>query len=249
MMAGLRGKSTDSCPLCGGGVFPWIGVPDVVSEATVGLPSPVDPYDPAGGGDARLVDRCDRCGVGIERSPEPVDLAAELERIEAEGPEGTRTFATPNRASWQGSLGGDGWAALAEWQGRLLLTPRALGLLVELNGLHPEEAAFPPAGPNQRWLWQSILNGITLHHNFFSEFRAGRLRMGNARSPAAFAADMVASVLATPFVLLISVPLEAVAALAGRGGRMVVRASASSGERVADLDDERGKLAGAVEVR
>jgi len=73
--------------------------------------------------------------------------------------------------------------------------------------------------------------------------------MGNARSPVAFAADMVASVLATPFVLLISVPLEAVAALAGRGGRMVVRASASSGERVADLDDELGKLAGAIEVR
>ena len=202
-----------------------------MSEASVGLPSPVDPDAPGGGDGARLVDRCEKCGVGIERGPEPVDLAAELERVEIEGPVGARTFAAPNRASWQGSLGGDGWAALAEWKGRLLLTPRAFALLAERNGLEPEDAAFPPAGPNQRWLWQSILNGITLHHNFLSEVRAGRLRMGNSRSPVAFIADMVASVLATPFVLLVSVPLEAVAALAGRGGRMVVRARAASGER------------------
>ena len=218
-------------------------------EATVGLPSPVDPDEPDGGEDARLVDRCDRCGVGIERAPEAVDLAAELKRIEVDGPDGARTFVAPNRASWQGSLGGDGWAALAEWQGRLLLTPRALELLIQENGLEPEDPAFPPAGSNQRWLWQSILNGVTLHHNFLSEFRAGRLRMGDARSPVAFVADMVASVLATPFVLLISVPLEALASLAGRGGRMVVRARSGSGERVGDFDDERGELTGTVEVR
>ena len=247
-MAGPRGKSQKSCPLCGGAVYAWIGVPESAAEASVGLPSPVDPDEPSGGG-ARLVDRCDRCGAGIERGPGKVDLALELNRIEIEGSEGVRSFAAPNRASWQGSLGGDGWAALAEWQGRLLLTPRALGLLLEKNGLMAEDPAFPPAGPNQRWLWQSILNGITLHHNFLSEFRAGRLRMGNARSPVAFVADMVASVLATPFVLLVSVPLEALGSLTGRGGRMVVRAGAVSGERVGDLDDERGHVAGAVEVR
>jgi hypothetical protein len=130
----------------------------------------------------------------------------------------------------------------------LLLTPRAVGLLLKKNGLEASDIAFPPAGPNQRWCWQSILNGITLHHNFLSEVRAGRLRMANARSPVAFVADMVASVLATPFVLLISVPLEAVASLANRGGRMVVRGSSISGERVGDLDDERRELASAVEV-
>ncbi len=246
-MARERKKASKSCPLCGGAVFPWIGVPAAAAEASVGLPSPVDPDEPSGGG-ARLVDRCERCGAGIERGRGQVDLAVELERIEIEGPEGTRAFAAPNRASWQGSLSGDGWAALAEWPGRLLLTPRALGLLLERNGLTAEDPAFPPAGPNQRWLWQSILNGITLHHNFLSEFRAGRLQMANARSRVAFCADMVASVLATPFVMLVSVPLEAVASLVGRGGRMVVRGRASSGERVGDPDDERRHLAGAVEV-
>ena len=208
-------------------MFPWIGIPVTVSEASVGLPSPVDPDEP-GGGDARLVDRCERCGVGIERAPQPLDLAAELSRIEIDGPDGTRTFAAPNRASWQGSIGGDGWAALAEWPGRLLLTPRALALLAEKNGLVSEDPAFPPAGPNQRWIWQSILNGITLHHNFLTEVRAGRLRIANSRGPVQFVADMLASCLATPFVLLISVPLEAIASLAGRGGRMVMRASAAN---------------------
>ena len=229
-MAPGRDKPKRACPLCGGSVFAWIGIPETVSEASVGLPSPVDPDAPDGGDGARLVDRCDKCGAGIERSPEPVDLAAELARIEVDGPEGARTFAAPNRASWQGSLGGDGWAALGEWKGRLLLTPQAFTLLAERNGLESEGPAFPPAGPNQRWLWQSILNGITLHHNFLSEVRAGRLRMDSARSPVAFVADMVASVLATPLVLLVSVPLEAIASLAGRGGRMVVRARETAGD-------------------
>jgi len=230
------------CPLCDGAVFPWIGVPDLISEASVGMPSPVDPEEPGGGEGARLVDRCQDCGVGIERIRTPVDLAAELGRIEVEGPNGLRTFIAPNRASWQGSLGGDGWAALADWPGRLLLTPKALALLLEKNGIQADKPAFPPTGPNQRWLWQSILNGVTLHHNFFSELRAGRLPMRSARNPLAWVADMVASVLATPFVLLVSVPLEAIASLAGRGGRMVVRVDAVSGERVAELDDERGEL-------
>jgi hypothetical protein len=221
-----------------------------VSDASVGLPSPVDPDAPGGGDNARLVDRCERCGAGIERTGEEVDLAGELARIEIEGgPDGARTFVAPNRASWQGSLGGDGWAALADWQGRLLLTPRAFALLAEKNGLAPEKPAFPPVGQNQRWLWQSILNGITIHNNFLSEVRAGRLRMSNARGPGHYIADMLASCLATPFVLLFSFPLEAIASLVGRGGRMVVRARAVSGERVGDLDDQRGELAGAVEVR
>ena len=77
---------------------------------------------------------------------------------------------------------------------------------------------------------------------FLSELGAGRLPMKSARNPLAWVADMVASVLATPFVLIVSVPLEAIASLAGRGGRMVVRVDAASGERVAELDDERGEL-------
>ena len=136
---------------------------------------------------------------------------------------GERTVIAPNRASWQVALGGDGWAALAEWPGRLLLTPRGLELLLERTGMEAARPAFPPWGANQRWFWQTVLNGITLHPNFATEVLAGRLRPSNSRGGFAFAADAVASLLATPLVALLTVPIEAVAALVGRGGRMVAR--------------------------
>ncbi len=73
-----------------------------------------------------------------------------------------------------------------------------------------------------------MLNGITLHPNFATEVLAGRLRPGNSRGGFSFLADAVASTLATPLIALLTVPLEAVAALLGRGGRMIVRARAKS---------------------
>jgi hypothetical protein len=89
--------------------------------------------------------------------------------------------------------------------------------------MEPAKPAFPPWGANQRWMWQTILNGITLHPNFATEVLAGRLRPANARGRFAFIADAVASTLATPLIGLISIPLEALAALVGRGGRMMLR--------------------------
>ena len=222
-MAG-RSQKSRRCPLCGARAYPWIAVPLRPTDATVGLPSPVDPDDPRAGEAARLVDRCEDCGTGIEQASGEVDLAEELERITIGRDGSDRILAAPNRRSWQSGLGGDGWAALGEWSGRLLLTPRGLGLLAEKNGLTADDPAYPPWGANQRWMWQSALNGVTLHTNFATEARSGRLRAGNSRGRIAFVADSVASVLATPLVLLISVPLEAVAALVGRGGRMVTRA-------------------------
>ena len=214
-------KGSTRCPLCGAPAHPWIGIPH--AGATVGLASPVDPDDPAAGERARLIDRCEDCAAGIEQG-KAVDLAAELERltVSAEGEE--RVLVAPNRASWQAAIGGEGWAALGEWRGRLLLTPRALELLLERNGLVGDKPGFPPWGRGQRWLWQTVLNGITLHPNFATEVLTGRLRPANARGRFSFLADAVASALATPLVALLTVPLEAIAALAGRGGRMVVRA-------------------------
>lgn len=194
----------------------------------MGLLSPIDPDDPGAGEAARMIDRCESCGVGIEKGESEPDLAAELLRLQLATDGQDVVLAAENRKSWQGSLGSDGWAALGDWPGRLLLTPRALELLAAKNDLVADRPAFPPWGRNQRWMWQSILNGITIHANFATEVRAGRLRPANARSRLAFFADAVASVLATPFVLVISVPLEALAALAGRGGRMVVRARPGS---------------------
>jgi hypothetical protein len=72
-------------------------------------------------------------------------------------------------------------------------------------------------------MWQTLLNGLTLHTNFAREVLTGRLRVRNSRGRVAFVVDAVASVLAAPLVALLSFPLEAVGALANRGGRMVTR--------------------------
>jgi len=220
-------ESTTRCPLCGGRAFPWIGIPLPGSEATVGLASPVDPDDPQAGDRARLFDRCQDCASGIEKGVE-IDLEDELDRLTVSRGDGARTLTAPNRASWQAAIGGDGWAALADWEGHLLLTPRGVELLLDRSGLAGERPAFPPWGPNQRWMWQTLLNGITLHPNFASRVLAGGLRPANSRGRFAFLADAVASVLATPLVALVAIPAEAIAALAGRGGRMVVRARTRS---------------------
>jgi hypothetical protein len=52
---------------------------------------------------------------------------------------------------------------------------------------------------------------------------AGRLRPSTGRGRLAFTVDLVASVLATPFVALVSVPLELVAVALRRGGLMRAR--------------------------
>lgn len=214
-------ENTVRCPLCGGRAYPWIGVPLPGTEATVGLASPVDPEDPAAGGRARLVNRCDGCASGVEQGA-PIDLEGELEHLTVSADGGERLIVAPNRGSWQAAIGGDGWAALAAWPGRILPTPRGLELLLERTGMEPARPAFPPWGANQRWLWQTVLNGITLHTNFATDVLAGRLRPANARGRFSFIADAIASTLATPLIGLVSIPLEALAALVGRGGRMVL---------------------------
>ena len=204
-------------------------MPRVGTGATVGLLSPIDPDDPGAERDARLFDRCEDCGTGIERGREPVDLAAELAAVTIADEGGRLLLDAPNRASWQATLGNDGWAAVPESPARLLLSRRGLTLLAERNGAEPDGAGCPPWGRNQRWMWQTLLNGITLHPNFATRVIRGELRPGTSRGAFAFAADCVASALAAPLVALLSVPLEALAALVGRGGRLAGRATRRDG--------------------
>ena len=215
--------ATARCPLCGAAAYPWIAVPDPASGASVGMLSPVGSGEELERG-ARLFDRCEDCGAGIERGGEPIDLATELRAITASEEAGRLVLEAPNRASWQALVGGDGWAAVPDSPARLLLTRRALRLLAENEGLEPEPAGCPPWGRNQRWMWQTLLNGITLHPNFATRVLRGELRIAGSRGRFAYAADCVASALAAPLVALLSIPLEAIAALAGRGGRIVARA-------------------------
>jgi hypothetical protein len=202
------------CPLCGSPLYGWLKVPAATSDATVGRPVPDD-------APVRVLDRCEECGAGIQDGAGPVDLEQELRALETTLEDGTLAVAAANRRSWQASLGGEGWAAIDLHPGRLLLTPRALELLAERTGAELGEVRFPAVGPNQRWMWQTLLNGLTFHPNFAREVRAGRLRPATARNRFAFFADCLATVLAAPLVLIASVPLELIAVVSRRGGSMV----------------------------
>ncbi|MQA74537.1 MAG: hypothetical protein GEU88_09400 [Solirubrobacterales bacterium] len=201
------------CPLCGQPLYGWLALPRQGAEATVGMPLPGEPEA------ERVMVRCESCGIALEDDRE-VDLVAEWEAVCTADERGGRRIAIPNRASLQAWIGTEGWAAIDLSAGRLLLTPRGLELLAEHNGQRIERPRYPRWGRPQWWMWQTLLNGLTFHPNFAREVRAGSLRPSSSRGRLHFAADAVASVLAAPLVAVVSIPLELLAALAGRGGEL-----------------------------
>ena len=210
-MAGEEREQTGPivvCPLCGEPLFAWVAVPVRPAEASAGVPLEQRPGD-------RILDRCEGCGVALERDTE-IDPVREWEAVTTGG----GRIAVPNRASIQAALGEAGWAGLAHARGRLLLTPRSLDLLAQRAGAEEVSIRFPILGRSQAWMWQTLLNGLTFHANFAREVRAGRLRPSTGRGRIAFAIDAVVTVLAAPLVALVSVPLEAIAALVRRGGEI-----------------------------
>jgi hypothetical protein len=204
------------CPLCGQQLYGWIALPEAGAEATIGVPLRADEKE-------RIVDRCENCGVAVERDRE-LDLAAEWEAVCRPGDPGTREIAIPNRGSLQAWIGEVGWAGLDRFPGRLMHTPDSLARLAQRNGHRIDRPRTPITRRAQAWMWQTMLNGLTFHPNFAREVRAGRLRAANARSRFAFGIDAVVTVLGAPLVLLLSAPFELVAALVRRGGVMATTA-------------------------
>lgn len=208
--AGAEGR----CPICDGPLFGWVRAP----EADVA------------GGETFVLDRCERCGAGVTRSslPHPTaggDPGAALEQTlaglvvtSADGER--RELRAPNRRSLQAAIGEGRWAALELPRRPLQLTPAALAEISSRGGLAAKRIRFPLWGRNQLWMWQTLINALTLHPNFAREALAGRLRPSGGRGRAAFALDALVSLLAAPLVALLSVPLETLAALARRGGEM-----------------------------
>ena len=172
--------------------------------------------------------RCEECAVALPRDT-PLDLAAEWSAVG--GADAAGEVQAPNRTSIQAAIGAEGWAAIDQRPGRLLLGPASLTLLARHNGAELSRIRTPPRARAQGWMWQTLLNGLTFHANFAREVRAGRLRAATARSRFRFAADALVTVLAAPLVLLVSAPLELVAAALRRGGVIVAgvatRSSAS----------------------
>jgi hypothetical protein len=204
------------CPLCGQPLYPWVGLPARGADASVGEPLPDADAE-------RIIVRCESCGVALEQDRE-VDLANEWEAVCRPGEVGTREITLPNRTSWQAAIGVGGWAAIDLYPGHLIHTRGSLDLLAQHNDHVIESMSWPWRGPNQPWMWQTLLNGLTFHRNFAREVRAGRLRPRNARSKLQFAVDSVVTVLGSPLVALVSFPLEAIAAVSRRGGLMIATA-------------------------
>jgi hypothetical protein len=180
------------CPACGEPLFGW---------AVVGSRDPQRPGEV-------VLDRCEACGLGIAHGERSVDLAA------SEG----GVVVVANRRSWQAGIGAAHWAALDPPARGTYPTPEALGLLCDRAGLEPVRLRQPPLGVNQVWMWQTLLNAFTFHDNFALDVLRGRLRPGNSRGVTAFAIDALVSVVATLPVAIVSLPLELLAVVAGRGG-------------------------------
>jgi hypothetical protein len=204
------------CPLCGEPLYPWVGLPARGAEVSVGEPLTDAEAE-------RIILRCENCEVAVESDRE-VDLANEWEAICRPGERGERVITIPDRNSLQATIGVGGWAAIDLYPGRLIHTPRSLDLLAERNDHQIESITWPRLGPNQAWMWQTLLNGLTFHPNFAREVRAGRLRLAVAQSRVRFAVDTVVTVLGAPLVALLSFPLEAFSAFARRGGRLLATA-------------------------
>lgn len=196
------------CPLCGEPLYGWAK-----------LSEPAE----------RVFDRCESCGVAVERDGE-LDLARELRAVSTAGATGELSIDCPNRASAQAALGQSAWAPLDRLPGRLALTPSSLELLVARCGYTLGPVSFPPAGRNFGWMWQTIINAFTFSDNLARDVIARRHPPVRGRARVGRALDTLVSVLAAPIVALISLPLEAAAALANRGGRMVTTARRGHGD-------------------
>jgi hypothetical protein len=193
-----------TCPACGEPLFGWL------------LLEPGGEHDPS---DAIALERCERCGLGVVAGL-AASSAADLVGTPQRALDGRLELRVANRASLQASLGGRHWAAL-DPERRLYPTERSLPALAAAAGLEIEELRCARRGRAQAWMWQTILNAFTFHENFALQVRAGALRPGGGWGSLKFGIDALVTALVAVPAALVSVPLELLAALAGRGGELV----------------------------
>ena len=194
-----------ACPACGEPLYAWLLVRSGKNGSA---------------GDSLLLERCERCRLGVAASLAPANSTSALLGFARQLSDGRVEMRVPNRASVQASLGGRRWAAL-EPRRRLYPTPESLPPLAAAAGLEVEELRFPRHGRGQVWMWQTMLNAFTFHENFARDVRAGTLRPGSGRGRLRFGIDAIVTVIAALPVALVSAPLELFAALLGRGGELV----------------------------
>jgi hypothetical protein len=184
------------CPACGEPLFVWL--------ETEGF----------GPREDQVIDRCENCGLVGERGTVP---SAEVAIEELSG-------RVPNAASLQAWLGAENWAALRPGDHGLKLTPKAAQLLLAKRGREVTRIRYV-AGAGMASMWQTLLNLLTFHRDFASEAASGRLRPGTGRGRAAYAIDVMVTILAAIPTAILAALLEGSAVLARRGGVIEVTAA------------------------
>ncbi len=197
------------CPACGEPLFVWV--------ETEGW----------GPREDQVIDRCENCGLVVPREavPSPDDAVAQL--LGAHG-NGSNVFRAPNAASLQAWLGAENWAALRPADVALLPSPRAAELLLAKRGLRATRIRHL-ASAGMASMWQTLLNLLTFHRDFASEALSGRLRPGGGRGRAAYAIDVMVTILAAIPTAILAVVLEGGAVIARRGGVIEVNTAPRSG--------------------
>lgn len=202
------------CPACGEPLFVWL--------ETEGWGPRSD----------QVIDRCENCGLVVDRSaiPTPDAAVAELlgSRDDNGGPpaEDSVVVRAANAASLQAWLGAENWAALRPGGSAIAPTPRSAELLLARRGLDLTRVRHL-ARPGMAAMWQTLLNLLTFHRDFAGEALSGRLRPAGGRGRAAYAIDVMVSVLAAIPTAILAVALEAGAVAARRGGVVELSARAA----------------------
>ena len=192
------------CPACGEPLFAWLDPPD---------------SDPRRRGLRHILDRCENCGLALEREDSGEAAATIAERIESEVAErGEGRFEGPNAASFQAALGTESWSALRLPEEPAVLTPRALELLLAHERLEIARLSYP-ARAGMAAMFQTILNLLTFNRDFAPAALSGSLRPRDSRAGAAgYAIDVLVTLFTAIPVAALAVLMEGAAILAKRGG-------------------------------
>jgi hypothetical protein len=190
------GPENPPCPACGEPLFGWI-------DQRPGLAGPVR--------------RCESCGLGVVGEPGGAEEALrELDRLGSAG----RTVTIANRGSFSAWIGGAGWAGL-EHRSRYLFTVEAVRRLIARRDQVVRSARWSP-GAGIATMWQTVLNGFTFGRNL-ALGALGRSGAVPGELPWQRRLDALISVVVAIPALLVTVPLELIAAAAGRGSTISLR--------------------------
>ena len=206
----LDAAATDNaerCPACGEPLFAWL--------ETEGW----------GPREDQVIDRCENCGLVAARGAVPAPDAAVSVLLGQDGAaaSGPVVVTAANAASLQAWLGAENWAALRPGEFGLEPTPKAAELLLGRRGMRVARVRHL-AGKGMASMWQTLLNLLTFHRDFATEALSGRLRPGTGRGRAAFAVDVLVTILASIPTALLAVVLEGGAVIARRGGVIEITA-------------------------